>query len=157
MGLEVTPITALTARQYGISENTRGLAVAEAEGQAATAGVKAGDVVVSVNGAPITNMVDFFKATSNGTASQGVLGIDRKGQKLSVNVPPPTSPPPGAPPNTVGNPPAGRAAPFAATPQGTSPQGTSPIAPANATQWNCVQGLGGAGRTNPVVGWPQQL
>ena len=41
----MTPITALTARQYGIPEGTQGLVVAEAEAQAALAGVRAGDML----------------------------------------------------------------------------------------------------------------
>jgi len=90
MGLEVTPITPLTARQYGIFNGTRGLVVAEAEGQAARVGIKAGDVVVSVNGTPVTSMGDFFQATRNGTLTQGVVEVVRQGQRLAIDMAPAT-------------------------------------------------------------------
>lgn len=86
MGLEVAPITPLTAGQYGIPDGTRGLVVAEAEGQAATAGLNAGDVLLSVNGALISNMTDFFQATRNGTLTQGMVEVLRGGQKLAVYI-----------------------------------------------------------------------
>ncbi len=66
LGLEVTPITPLTARQYGIPERIQGLVVAEAEAQAATAGIRAGDMLLSINGMPIAQMTDFFQATRTG-------------------------------------------------------------------------------------------
>ncbi|MHC4176051.1 MAG: magnetochrome domain-containing protein [Planctomycetota bacterium] len=93
MGMEVAPITPLTARQYGISNGTRGLVVAEAEGQATMVGIKAGDLVVSVNGAPITQMVDFLQATRNGTLTHGVVEVVRQGRRLAVNIAPATSGP----------------------------------------------------------------
>jgi S1-C subfamily serine protease len=92
MGLEVTPITPLTARQYGIRDGTRGLVVAEAEAQAALVGIRAGDLLVAVNEVPITGMTDFFQATRNGTMTQGVVEILRQGQRLAVDLAPTTAP-----------------------------------------------------------------
>lgn len=92
LGLEVAPVTPLTAAQYGIPDNIPGLVVAEVEAQALTAGVKAGDVVLSINGVPIYNLSDFFRATRNGALMGGVLEILRKGLKLVINMaqtPPP--------------------------------------------------------------------
>lgn len=93
MGLEVAPITPLTAGQYGIPGGIYGLVIVEAESHAANVGLKAGDVVLSVNGAPISNMTDFFQATQNGILTQGVVEVLRGGQRLAVNIPQPAAAP----------------------------------------------------------------
>ena len=154
MGLEVTPITQLTARQYGIPAGIRGLLVAEAEAQAALAGIKAGDVVVSINGVPITQMTDFFQATGNGTLTGGVLEIARQGKRLAVNLAQTTTAAAAATPNTVPAP-----APAAMRAAIRMPQGNFSMAPANvpAAEWGPGQGLGVAGRNNPGTGWQRQF
>ncbi|MFC1596780.1 hypothetical protein ACFL5Q_02430 [Planctomycetota bacterium] len=103
MGMEVTPITSLTANQYGIPAGTRGLLVAEAEAQAATAGVKAGDVVVWINGAQVNQMADFFQVTKNGTLTPGVVGIVRKGKRMTVDLAQTATPAAAPTPNTNPN------------------------------------------------------
>ncbi len=109
--MEVSPITPLTARQYGIADGTRGLVVAEAEVQATVAGIKAGDVIVSINGTPTPGMTAFFQATNNGTMTEGVVQFIRKGQSLAVNLARTTNPALAGAPNTPGNvPPAGTTA-----------------------------------------------
>jgi hypothetical protein len=152
MGLEVTPITPLTARQYGVFDGTPGLVVAEAEGQAATVGIRAGDVVVSVNGVPITYMADFFQATRNGTLTQGVVEVVRQGQRLSVNIAQATNPASATLPNTPLNlPPAGMRAAM------PTPQGNVSIAPAYPAEWGGGQGLDGAGGRSAGAGWPSRF
>ncbi len=86
LGMEVAPITSVTALQYGIPYGTQGLVIAEAEAQALTVGLKAGDVVFWVNGVPICNMTNFLRVTRNGTLTQGTVKVLRKGQKLTVNI-----------------------------------------------------------------------
>jgi len=125
MGLEVAPITPLTAGQYGIPNGICGLVVAEAEGQAAVADLKAGDVVLSVNGAPTSNMTEFFQATRNGTLTNGIVEVFRKGQELKVDIAQKAAPVPAAVPNTPAN---NRAGMPAAMP---TPQGGTPIYPGN--------------------------
>ena len=103
MGLEVAPITSLTAGQYNIPVDTRGLVVAEAEGRAAVAGLRAGDVLLSVNGALISNMTDFFQVTENGTLTQGVVEVLRQGQIMSSNITQTINPTPAATNNIPAN------------------------------------------------------
>lgn len=133
IGLEVAPITPITGRQYQIPYGTRGLVVVEAEGPAAIAGLKAGDVVLSVNGVPISNMTDFFQANWGGTLTQGVVEVLRQGQKLAVNIAQTTNPAPAAVPNTPVN------APSRGMP---TPQGGTVINPGNAAGWGGEQRLG---------------
>jgi membrane-associated protease RseP (regulator of RpoE activity) len=154
MGLEVTPITQLTARQYGIPAGTGGLVVAEAEGQAAMVGIKAGDVVVSVNGTPITQMTDFFQATRNGTLAGGVVEIVRQGTRLTVNLTQTTTPALATTPNTTPN-----VAPAAMRAAVLMPQGNFSMVPQNprTAEWEPGQGFGVAGRNNPGTGWQRQF
>jgi hypothetical protein len=79
-GMEVVPITSMTASQYGLRPGTTGLVVAEAEGAAGAAGVQAGDVVVRVNSTPVTDMRAFIGATQNGSAPAGQVTITRDGK-----------------------------------------------------------------------------
>ncbi len=152
MGMEVTPITPLTARQYGIPNGIPGLVVAEAEIPAATVGIRAGDVIVSVNAAPIGNMTDFFQATRNGTLTQGIVGIVRQGQRLSVNLARATTPAPATLPGTpLPSPPAGFGATMPAA------QRTLPVAPVNAHAWGGGQGIDVAGRAGPAARWSTQF
>lgn len=84
LGMEVVPITRLTAVQYGIPANMRGLVVAEAEGQAAISGVRAGDVVVAANGIPVSEMRTFLQATGGGKQQAGSVDLMRSGRFLKV-------------------------------------------------------------------------
>ena len=79
LGMEVVPITNVTTSQYQLLPGTSGLVVAEAESVAAAAGIRAGDVVVQVNGQPVGDMVSFFQTTQNGRAPSGVVTIMRGG------------------------------------------------------------------------------
>jgi len=151
LGLEVTPITALTARQYGIREGTQGLVVAEAEARAALAGVRAGDTLVSINGLLITQMTDFFQATRNGTLPQGVVEVVRQGQRLAIDLAQTAPPALVAVPNTPINVlPGGVPAAMA------MPQGNYSTAPANAGAWGGGQGVGIAGGS-PGACWQRQF
>lgn len=73
LGMEVVPITQLTATQYRIPGHVRGLVVAEAEGLASRNGVQAGDVVVAINGIPVTQMQSFLQATQSGKLKGSTL------------------------------------------------------------------------------------
>ena len=89
--------------------------VAEAEGLALVAGLKAGDVLLSVNGASISNMTDFLQVTQNGTMTQGVVEVLRQGQIFSLYIAQPNNPTPNAtnniPPNLQGGIPAAMTSP----------------------------------------------
>ena len=156
-GVEVTPITTLTANQYGVPLGTVGLIVAEVEGAGAVAGLKAGDVVSAVNGVPTPTLTDFFQATGNGLMPKGFVTAYRKGQPLALVVDaaattPMVSAMVGGIPmagTTMGGIPM---APVQATPapvQPPPPEGewlgleVAPISPLTATQYNLPPGLQG--------------
>lgn len=97
LGMEVAPITPLTSTQFKIAECTSGLVVVEAEAQALTVGLKAGDVLIRVNNTPITGMADFMLATKNGTLPSGLVQVIRGGQSLLVDLSQTVQPPAGVP------------------------------------------------------------
>jgi hypothetical protein len=134
LGLEVSPITSTSATRYGIPPSTEGLLVAEGEADARAAGIKAGDVVVAINGVPIEDLTTFFFATKNGTLSAGTVEVIRQGELLGFRLPPaaggagqPQTPPAQVPAPTV--------APVAPAldPAWACPRVTPPAAPAPAT------------------------
>ncbi|MBI4704539.1 MAG: PDZ domain-containing protein [Deltaproteobacteria bacterium] len=84
LGMEISPIAAMTARQFGIDAGTAGLVVVEAEGPAAAAGLRPGDVLMSVNGAAIVSMADLFQATRNGSLGTATLELLRGGARYAV-------------------------------------------------------------------------
>jgi len=84
LGAEVVPITALTAKQFGVPAQLAGVVVSEVEAQAATAGIKAGDVITAVNDAPVATMQGFIAATQRGKLGGGAVKLWRKGQTLAV-------------------------------------------------------------------------
>jgi len=150
MGMEVAPITPVTASQYGIPQGTPGLVVAEAESTAAVTGLRAGDVVLSVNGMPTSNMIDFFQATQNGALTQGVVEVLRGGQRLSANIGQTTNPATAAVPNSPVNTPS-------VSPAMPTPQGGSPVYPGNVAAWGGGQGLGNVQGWGPGVACPRQF
>ncbi len=84
LGMEVSPITRVTAQQYQIPAGTAGVVVAEVEAQAQTAGLQAGDVVVAVDNQPVTDMLSFTNVTRNGGLEVGSVIVLRAGQQLQV-------------------------------------------------------------------------
>ena len=84
LGLEVAPISSLTATQYNLPSGLAGLIIIEVEAQAAALGIKAGDVLQYINGVPMTNITKFFLATKNGTLNQGAIVLWRKGEQMAT-------------------------------------------------------------------------
>jgi len=82
LGLEVAPISSITAISTTCRPGLPGLLVVEAEAQAATVGAKAGDVLQFVNGVPTLDMTKFFMATKNGTVAAGTIVLWRKGEQM---------------------------------------------------------------------------
>jgi hypothetical protein len=93
MGMEVAPITPLLASQYKIPDAIQGVAVTEVESTARLAGVQAGDVVVGVNQASVTDMAAFASATENGALRRGTLHLLRGGKFVRVTLPGNARPP----------------------------------------------------------------
>ena len=151
-GVEVTPITPLTASQYGVPQGA-GLIVAEAEAAAAVAGIKAGDVMLAVNGSPTTTLTDFFRATGNGTIPRGAVELLRKGQRIQAVVDASVTAAPAAPVAAAKPFPFAAATPVAAAQPAAAapapPEGewlgleVAPISSITATQYGLPPGLPG--------------
>ncbi len=85
-GMEVQPITSLTAMQFNTPAGINGVVVTEVEGAAQRAGMRMGDVVMSVNGAPVTDVMSFNAATNNGTLPEGTAQVLREGALVEVPI-----------------------------------------------------------------------
>jgi serine protease Do len=86
-GVSVQNLDAQTARQLGIPAGTKGVVVTDVDpaSQAASAGLKEGDVIQEVNRQPVANSDDFAHAVkkSNG---ESLLLVNRGGDKLFLAV-----------------------------------------------------------------------
>ena len=121
LGMEVAPITALTASQFGLVPGTPGVVVTEAEAAAATAGFAPGDVITSIDGAPIGGMADFLIAPRAGALPRGAVEIRRGGQELWTRL--------SSPPTTTAAAPAAQATPGMAIAQDWTTGGAGPTPP----------------------------
>jgi hypothetical protein len=65
---------------------SQGVVITKADGAAARAGAQAGDVVDSINGAPVRAMADFVQVTLNGELQQGTMIARRNGQRLAFEL-----------------------------------------------------------------------
>lgn len=82
LGVAVRPLTAEEAKQLG-SEG--GMLVQEAGGAAAKAGIRAGDVIVSVNGKAVKSIEDLRKLVNEAKGSLAIL-VERQGGRVFVPV-----------------------------------------------------------------------
>ena len=82
LGLAVRPLTPDERRQADVKS---GLLVENATGAAARAGLRPGDVVLSVNGEPITS-VEQFRALVTKATKRVALLIQREDAKLFVPI-----------------------------------------------------------------------
>ena len=86
-GMNVKTLTPDLARQAGVDENQSGVVVTEvAPGSiAAEAGLRPGDVIVSVGGAPVANVSAFREAIDEAELEKGVrLQVNRQGMRRFV-------------------------------------------------------------------------
>jgi serine protease Do len=90
LGVSVAPLTPELASQLGVSKDAHGLVVREVDpdGRAADAGIQAGDVIESVNRAPVKGVDDLRAALKRDTGKPVLLLIDRQDAKLFVTVRP---------------------------------------------------------------------
>jgi serine protease Do len=90
LGVSVAPLTPELASQLGVSKDAHGLVVREVDpdGRAADAGIQAGDVIESVNRAPVKGVDDLRAAMKRDTGKPVLLLIDRQDAKLFVTVRP---------------------------------------------------------------------
>jgi serine protease Do len=81
LGLSLRPLQPQEQRQAGVE----GLLIEDAAGAAARAGVQAGDVLVAINGTPVTGIEQVRKAVASASKSVALL-IQRNGSQIFVPV-----------------------------------------------------------------------
>ncbi|MEF9944481.1 MAG: PDZ domain-containing protein, partial [Burkholderiaceae bacterium] len=81
LGVAVRPLSEQEAKQIG----SEGMLVQEAGGAAAKAGIRPGDVIVSVNGKPVKSIDDLRKLVNDGKGTLAIL-IERQGGRVFVPV-----------------------------------------------------------------------
>ena len=81
LGVAVRPLSPQEAKQLG----SEGMLVQEAGGAAAKAGIRPGDVIVSVNGKPMKSIDDLRQQVNNAKGTLAVL-IERQGGRIFVPV-----------------------------------------------------------------------
>ena len=82
LGVAVRPLNAQEAKQLGTEV---GLVVQESAGAAAKAGIRAGDVIVSVNGKTVRQIDELRNQVAQAKGRVAVL-VERNGQRMFVPV-----------------------------------------------------------------------
>jgi serine protease Do len=82
LGLSLRPLDPMERRQSGIAS---GLVIEDAGGASANAGVQPGDVLLSINGRPVTSIDQVRAAVGNSTKSVALL-IQRGSDKIFIPV-----------------------------------------------------------------------
>ena len=82
LGLALRPLAPMERRQSGIAS---GLVIEDAGGAAASAGVQRGDVLLSINGRPVTSVDQVRAAVGNSTKSVALL-IQRGSDRIFIPV-----------------------------------------------------------------------
>jgi S1-C subfamily serine protease len=88
LGVQTTPVTAALAMQVGLSARDGAYVIATTKGGPADdAGIRAGDVIVSVNGQAVTNTTDLGNILADLQPGDSVpVEVDRGGQQQTFNV-----------------------------------------------------------------------
>ncbi len=88
IGMTVTPIETSTAAALGIPSDVGGVIVEEADGLAARAGVRQGDVLQGINGKPVQDLAGFSELVGKTDLSKGSaqLVVNRGGIQIPVFV-----------------------------------------------------------------------
>jgi serine protease Do len=82
LGLSLRPLEPIERRQSGIAT---GLLIEDASGAAEMAGIEPGDVLISVNGRPVTSVVQVREMVAKANKSVALL-IQRGGEKIFIPV-----------------------------------------------------------------------
>ncbi len=88
-GLTVIDINDQVRQQVNIPRGTRGVVVGyvpDQDSPASIAGLKPGDVITSVNGKSVRNMMDYYKALNTGSARSATFTIERDGTEISIGL-----------------------------------------------------------------------
>jgi serine protease Do len=86
IGLYVQPLTPDVARQLGLDESVKGVVVRRVEpGSAADrAGIRRNDVIVEIDGQPVTSVASFSKAISKLKSGDTALIVVQRGDRTQV-------------------------------------------------------------------------
>ena len=86
-GVSVEDLDARTARQLGLPASTKGVVVTEVDpaSQAASAGLKEGDVIQQVNRQPVASASDFARAVKKSSGASLLL-VNRAGNEMFLAV-----------------------------------------------------------------------
>jgi len=89
LGVSVTPVTPELAARLGAPKDARGLLVQDvaADGRAANAGIRTGDVIEEVNRQPVQTVEDLRAGLKRSTDKPVLLLINRQGASVFVTVP----------------------------------------------------------------------
>ncbi|MGO9307498.1 MAG: Do family serine endopeptidase [Spirochaetia bacterium] len=88
-GLTVIDINDQVRQQVDIPRGTRGVVVGyvpDQDAPASIAGLKPGDVITSVNGAAVRNMMDYYKALNTGSGRSVMFTIERDGTEINIGL-----------------------------------------------------------------------
>ncbi len=90
LGISGETFTSSDAADRGLPPDTRGALIerVEANGPAARAGIRANDVIVSVDGAPVQSMDDLISYMVKNTSPGDTISVEviRDGQRMSVDI-----------------------------------------------------------------------
>ena len=90
LGLGLAPLNKTEAKEMGVPAGQKGMVVETVgSGIGSKAGMKASDVITSINGEPVNSLNDFMDATEN--ANGAVIDILRAGKHLYITVEAPTA------------------------------------------------------------------
>jgi membrane-associated protease RseP (regulator of RpoE activity) len=89
IGATVEPLDRATAENLGIPPRDRGLVITSLGryGPAARAGIRTGDVIESIRGAPIASLDDAVAVLKGASAPEIILLLNRRGQYVTVRLP----------------------------------------------------------------------
>jgi hypothetical protein len=94
------PAAAVTEGEWQgleVSAGPTGVVIRSAEGSAGLVGIRAGDVVTSINALPVQSVADFVRITQGGALAQAALIVRRGGQRLAFELGGMQNPAPPAP------------------------------------------------------------
>jgi membrane-associated protease RseP (regulator of RpoE activity) len=89
LGATVEPLDSATAESLGISPRDTGLVITSlrANGPAARAGLRPGDVIARISGTSVDSSADAATALKGAGASNIILTLNRRGHYAIVNLP----------------------------------------------------------------------
>lgn len=91
LGLQVADLTAERARQFGLDTDERGVLVVDvlADGRAAKAGMRVGDIVKGVNRSKVENIADYEKYLNKADKDEPLLIlVTRRNEMLAIKIMP---------------------------------------------------------------------